>query len=304
MTFNFVKDNKTMAYPSERELNLIENYIKLAIAEDQHDPLNIIPKGDHSALSCISPNKTGKAKLLVKSNGILAGVELAKIIAKQVDPLLSIEEVMNDGDSMKYGDIAFYIYGPEISILGAERIILNCMQRMSGIATLTHIYAQAIAHTEAKILDTRKTTPNFRAFEKWAVRIGGGANHRFGLYDMIMLKDNHIDFCGGIKEAILATYEYQQKLGTNLRVEVEARNLNDVETVLQTGHCDRIMFDNFTVENTRLGVSLVNKIIECESSGGITLDTIKDYAETGVDFISVGALTHSSQSLDLSLKAV
>ena len=293
-----------MIHPSERELNLIENYIKLAIAEDQQDPLNIIPKGDHSALSCISPNKVGKAKLLVKSNGILAGVELAKIIAQHIDPQLSIETLMSDGNSMKHGDIAFYLYGPEISILGAERIILNCMQRMSGIATLTNVYAKAIAHTAAKILDTRKTTPNFRTFEKWAVRIGGGANHRFGLYDMIMLKDNHIDFCGGIKKAIMATKAYQQKLGTNLRVEVEARNLNDVEIILQTGHCDRVMFDNFSVENTKLAVALVNKKIKTESSGGITLDTIKEYAETGVDFISVGALTHSYQSLDLSLKAV
>lgn len=289
---------------SEAENRLLQKYIQLSIQEDQQDPLGLILPGDHSALACLPATKNGAAKLLVKSEGIIAGIALAKMIAQEIDANLVMEQLMQDGDAMKFGDIAFTLHGSERSILTAERIILNCMQRMSGIATATKVYTSAVAHTRAKVLDTRKTTPNFRVFEKWAVRIGGGYNHRFGLYDMIMLKDNHIDFCGGVSKAILAVKEYQENKGLKLKVEVESRNLDDVKAILDTGFCDRVMFDNFSVEKTAEAVALVNGIIETESSGGITLDTIVAYAETGVDFISVGALTHSSRSLDLSLKAI
>jgi nicotinate-nucleotide pyrophosphorylase (carboxylating) len=289
---------------SEAEASLLQKYIQLSIQEDQHDPLETVLPGDHSALACLPATQTGAARLLVKSEGIIAGIELAKLIAREVDANLVLEQYMQDGDAMKYGDIAFTLHGSERSILAAERIILNCMQRMSGIATTTNVYTSAVAHTQVKVLDTRKTTPNFRVFEKWAVRMGGGHNHRFGLYDMIMLKDNHIDFCGGVNKAILAVKEYQEKNGLKLKVEVESRNLDDVKAVLETGFCDRVMFDNFSVEKTAEAVQLVGGRIETESSGGITLDTIAAYAETGVDFISVGALTHSSRSLDLSLKAI
>jgi nicotinate-nucleotide pyrophosphorylase (carboxylating) len=289
---------------SESEKILLEKYIRLAIEEDQTDPAGKIPTGDHSALSSIGANKEGKAKLLVKSEGILAGVELAKMICDAFGSDLVLEQLMEDGTAMKTGDIAFFITGKERSILGAERIILNCMQRMSGIATLTNSYSKLIAGTNARLLDTRKTTPNFRVFEKWAVRIGGGHNHRFGLYDMIMLKDNHIDYCGGVAKALLTAKNYQEANKLNLKVEIETRNLYDVKDALETGFCDRIMFDNFSVENTYKAVELVSGKVETESSGGINKETIRSYAETGVDFISVGALTHSSVSLDLSLKAV
>jgi len=289
---------------SEAENRLLQKYIQLSIQEDQQDPLGLILPGDHSALACLPATQNGAAKLLVKSDGVIAGIELAKMIAHEIDANLVIEQLMQDGDEMKFGDMAFTLHGSERSILAAERIILNCMQRMSGIATTTKAYTSAVAHTQARVLDTRKTTPNFRVFEKWAVRIGGGYNHRFGLYDMIMLKDNHIDFCGGVSKAILAVKEYQENKGLKLKVEVESRNLDDVKAILDTGFCDRVMFDNFSVEKTEEAVALVNGKIETESSGGITLDTIVAYAETGVDFISVGALTHSSRSLDLSLKAI
>lgn len=289
---------------SESEKILLEKYIRLAIEEDQTDPAGKIPTGDHSALSSIGANKEGKAKLLVKSEGILAGVELAKMICDAFGSDLVLEQLMEDGTAMKTGDIAFFITGKERSILGAERIILNCMQRMSGIATLTNSYSKLIAGTNARLLDTRKTTPNFRVFEKWAVRIGGGHNHRFGLYDMIMLKDNHIDYCGSVAKALLTAKKYQEANNLNLKVEIETRNLYDVKDALETGFCDRIMLDNFSVENTYKAVELVSGKVETESSGGINKETIRSYAETGVDFISVGALTHSSVSLDLSLKAV
>lgn len=288
----------------DREKTLVEKYIHLALEEDNTDPIGKILSGDHSSLSAVPADKTGRAKLLVKSNGILAGVELAKTICEIVDENLQLEFLMKEGDEMKTGDIAFYVSGSDRSILKAERIILNCMQRMSGIATLTSQYVKAVSGTKAKVLDTRKTTPNFRVFEKWAVRIGGGHNHRFGLYDMIMLKDNHVDYNGSIEKAILATKEYKEKNGLSIPVEVEARTLKDVEEILQTGFVERVMFDNFSVADTAKAVALVNGKIETESSGGINLQTIRAYAETGVDFISVGALTHSSTSLDLSLKAV
>ncbi|HEY0261767.1 MAG TPA: carboxylating nicotinate-nucleotide diphosphorylase [Chitinophagales bacterium] len=287
-----------------REKTVVEKYIRLALEEDSTDPIGKILSGDHSSLAAVPADKNGRAKLLVKANGILAGVELAKTICEIVDTNLQLEFLMNDGDEMKVGDIAFYVSGSDRSILTAERIILNCMQRMSGIATNTAQYVNAIAGTNAKVLDTRKTTPNFRVFEKWAVRIGGGYNHRFGLYDMIMLKDNHIDYCGSIEKAILAVKNYKEKNALSIPVEVEARTLQDVEEILKTGFVERVMFDNFSVENTAKAVALVNGKIETESSGGINLQTIRAYAETGVDFISVGALTHSSVSLDLSLKAV
>ena len=289
---------------SVAEQLLVDKYIRLALEEDASDPTGRILTGDHSTLSSIPAEKMGDAKLLVKADGILAGVELAEIICRLVDNNIRFEQKMNDGDSMKKGDIAFFLHGSDRSILTAERIILNCMQRMCGIATTTKQYVDLIAGTKAKVLDTRKTTPNFRVFEKWAVRIGGGQNHRFGLYDMIMLKDNHIDFCGGIKKAILAVKTYQEANGLQLPVEVETRSLQDIHEVMETGFVSRIMFDNFTVENTYKAVELVNGKFETESSGGINLTTIKHYAETGVDFISVGALTHSSTSLDLSLKAI
>jgi len=299
-----LRHKTTVMIIAEREQILLDKYIKLAIAEDQSDPLGVILSGDHSALSSIDKSKTGKAKLLVKSDGILAGVELAKMICEAYDGDLKMEQLMNDGDAMKTGDIAFYISGQERAILGAERIILNCMQRMSGIASITHFYTNLIKGTNAKLLDTRKTTPNFRVFEKWAVRIGGGHNHRFGLYDMIMLKDNHIDYCGGIAKALQAANAYQQQHNLHLKVEIETRNLEDVKEVLEAGYCDRIMFDNFSVDQTSEAVKLVAGKLETESSGGINKETIRAYAETGVDFISVGALTHSYHSLDLSLKAV
>lgn len=289
---------------SAAERLLVDKYLLLALEEDACDPTGKILVGDHSTLSSIPAEKSGSAKLLVKADGVLAGVELAEIICGLVDKDIRFEQKMNDGDSMKKGDIAFLLHGRDRSILTAERIILNCMQRMSGIATTTKQYVDLIAGTKAKVLDTRKTTPNFRVFEKMAVRIGGGHNHRFGLYDMIMLKDNHIDFCGGIKKAILAVKSYQEENGLQLPVEVETRSLLDIQEVIDTGFATRIMFDNFSVENTYKAVELVNGKFETESSGGINLSTIKGYAETGVDFISVGALTHSSISLDLSLKAI
>lgn len=281
----------------------IEKFIDETLAEDIVDANGIIITGDHSSLACIQENKKGAAQLLCKAEGVLAGVELAEIICKRVDGALRFEKMLQDGTAIKKGDIAFKIYGETKSILRAERIILNFMQRMSGIATHTSKFVRAIEGTNARILDTRKTTPNFRYFEKWAVRIGGGHNHRFGLYDMIMLKDNHIDFCGGITKAIAAVEDYQQKNKLNLSVEIETRNLKDVEEVLKAGNVTRIMFDNFTPEIMKQAVQLVNHKFETEASGGITLDTVRSFAETGVDFISVGALTHSSPSLDLSLKA-
>lgn len=281
----------------------LEKFIDEALAEDIVDFEGKIPTGDHSSLACIPDKKDGRAQLLCKAEGVLAGVELAELICKQVDADLKFEKILDDGTSITKGDIAFKVYGEVKSILRAERLLLNFMQRMSGIATHTSKFVKQIEGTNAKILDTRKTTPNFRYFEKWAVRIGGGHNHRFGLYDMIMLKDNHIDFCGGIEKAILAVKDYQQKNKLNLPVEIETRSLKDIEEVLRVGNINRIMFDNFSPAEMKQAVQLVNKKYETEASGGITLETVRTYAETGVDFISIGTLTHSSVSLDLSLKA-
>lgn len=277
--------------------------IDQALNEDIVDYNGLIPTGDHSSLSCITAPQSGSARLICKAEGILAGVELAEEIARRVDETLVFEKKLSDGAVIKHGDIAFLVHGEVKSILRAERVILNFMQRMSGIATNTAKYVALAKGTHARILDTRKTTPALRYFEKWAVRIGGGHNHRFGLYDMIMLKDNHIDYCGGITKAMEAVNQYQSKLNLRLPVEVETRNLKDVEEALSLQGITRIMFDNFSVELMREAVKIVNGKLETEASGGINLDTVRSYAETGVDFISVGALTHSSTSLDLSLKA-
>jgi nicotinate-nucleotide pyrophosphorylase (carboxylating) len=275
----------------------IEKLVDLAIHEDIGD-------GDHSALSSIPADATGKAKLLVKDDGILAGVELALFIFNKIDPQLKVEVLLNDGATVKHGDIAFYVTGAERSILQAERLVLNFMQRMSGIATTTYNLVKLIEGTNCRLLDTRKTTPGLRIIEKWSVKIGGGYNHRFGLYDMIMLKDNHVDFCGGIEKAIDAANNYITQNGKNLAIEIETRKLNDVARVIAHGGVQRIMLDNFTVEDAAKAVTLIAGCFETEASGGITEETLRSYAETGVNFISVGALTHSVKSLDLSLKAV
>jgi nicotinate-nucleotide pyrophosphorylase (carboxylating) len=277
--------------------SLIEQFINQAFAEDVGD-------GDHSALACLPPDAYKKARLLVKENGVLAGVALAQQIFKQIDPSLSVQLLLNDGATINKGDIAFTVEGAARSILTAERLVLNCMQRMSGVATLTQQYVKAVSGTKAVVLDTRKTTPNFRYFEKWAVRIGGGQNHRFGLYDMIMIKDNHHDFCGGITNAVLKTQKYLKDTGKTLRIELEVRNLQELDEALAVGQIDRIMLDNFDVPTLAQAIQIIDHRYETEASGGITLNTIRAVAETGVDFISVGALTHSYKSLDLSLKAV
>lgn len=280
-----------------------QNLIQLALDEDIIDPHGIIPAGDHTSLAAIPGAKEGKAHLLVKADGVLAGVEVAKEVCRLVDESLIFDGVLEDGANIKRGNVAFNIYGEVKSILRAERVLLNFMQRMSGIATHTKKFADAVSHTSCKILDTRKTTPALRYFEKWAVRIGGGHNHRNGLYDMIMLKDNHIDFCGGIENAIDAVSRYQQAKGLNLKVEIEVRSLEEVKQVLAKEGVHRIMFDNFSTKEAAEAVKMVNRKFETEISGGVSLETIKPYAETGVDYISVGAITHSSVALDLSLKA-
>ena len=270
--------------------------IKLAFDEDIKD-------GDHSSLSCIPNNKMGKAQLIVKDQGIIAGIKLAEWIFESIDPTLFMEIKMKDGDKVKKGDIAFTVKGCSISILTAERLVLNCMQRMSAIATKTRDYVELVKGTKTTILDTRKTTPGIRILEKWAVKIGGGDNHRFGLYDMIMLKDNHIDYAGGITKAIDKAKKYLKEKNLNLKIEVEARDLNEVKEIMTTKGVHRIMLDNFTPKDTIKAVKLINGKFETESSGGITSSTIRTYAECGVDFISVGALTHSIYNMDLSLKA-
>ncbi len=275
----------------------IHAFIKLAIEEDIKD-------GDHSSLACIPSSESGKAKLLVKQDGILAGVELAEKIFQFFDSSSSLEVLMKDGDSMKYGDIAFYVSGNTHAILKAERLVLNCMQRMSAIATRTHEVASLISDLHTKVLDTRKTTPLLRFLEKWAVRIGGGVNHRFGLYDMIMLKDNHIDYAGGIEKAITKTNQYLKDNNKSLKIEIETRNLDEVKEVLKYGNIDRIMLDNFSYEDIKTAIKLIDGKYETEASGGITKETVRNYAECGVDFVSMGALTHSVKNLDLSLKAV
>ena len=271
--------------------------IQLALTEDVGD-------GDHTSLASIPSDRKNTAKLLVKDSGILAGVEAARWVCEQVDVNLEFEELLSDGSEIKNGDIAFYLNGNSRSILQAERLALNIMQRMSGIATYTHSIVEKIKHTNAKLLDTRKTTPNFRLFEKWAVKIGGGVNHRYGLFDMILLKDNHVDVAGGIKNALVNTSEYLTKTGKKLDVEIEIRNLAELEQVLEVGGVRRVMFDNMSVENILQGVKMVAGNIETEISGGVTEETIVALAETGVDYISVGKLTHSIRSLDLSLKAI
>ncbi len=275
----------------------IKGIIANAIREDVGD-------GDHSSLACIPKEATGKAKLLVKDEGILAGVEFAKEVFSYVDKDLKVETILEDGSAIKYGDVAFHVSGSSQSILKAERLVLNAMQRMSAIATKTHFFVGLLEGTGTKILDTRKTTPGIRALEKWAVQIGGGENHRFGLYDMIMLKDNHIDFAGGITKAINKTNAYLKETGRNLKIIVEARNLDEIREILTSKGVYRILIDNFNYEDTREAVRLIGAKCLTESSGGINEDTIRHYAECGVDYISSGALTHSVYNLDLSLKAV
>lgn len=271
-------------------------FIKTALEED-------IREGDHSSLACIPKDKIDKAQLLIKESGIIAGIQLAEWIFEYVDPSIEINKLIHDGDTVKKSSIAFKVSGPSISILTAERLVLNCMQRMSAIATKTSEYVKLVSGTKTTILDTRKTTPGMRILEKWAVKIGGGANHRFGLYDMIMLKDNHIDFAGGIPQAIKKVKKYLEDNNLNLQIEVEARDMNEVKEIKSIGGIHRIMLDNFTPEETIAAVKYINGEFETESSGGITDKTIRTYAECGVDFVSVGALTHSINNMDLSLKA-
>jgi nicotinate-nucleotide pyrophosphorylase (carboxylating) len=275
----------------------IERLIESAIFEDIGD-------GDHTSLASIPEGATGKARLLIKESGVLAGVEMAALIFSRIDNSLTIERFLEDGDSIKPGDIAFTVCGSQLSLLQAERLVLNVMQRMSGISTETKKYCDAVSGFRARILDTRKTTPGFRVFEKEAVRIGGGVNHRMGLYDMIMLKDNHIDFAGGISNAIAGVQDYLKRTGLDLPVVIEARSLTDIDEILTTGGVDRIMLDNFSVGLTARAVESVQGRYEIESSGGITLDTVREYAACGVDYISVGALTHQIRSLDMSLKVI
>jgi nicotinate-nucleotide pyrophosphorylase (carboxylating) len=262
-----------------------------------------VREGDHTSLACIPAEASGHAVLLIKEEGVLAGLPVADAVFKMVDPSLQVEYLMQEGDVMKKGDVAFKVSGSAISILTAERLVLNCMQRMSGIASLTQQYVNAVAGTHAKVIDTRKTTPGIRLLEKYAVTVGGGANHRMGLYDMIMIKDNHVDFSGGIAKAVERVHQYLHAKKLDLKIEVETRNLDEVRQVLEVGGIHRIMLDNYTPELMREAIQLIDGQYETEASGGIKLDTIRSFAETGVDFISVGALTHSAVSLDLSLKA-
>jgi nicotinate-nucleotide pyrophosphorylase (carboxylating) len=283
---------------SEKQFNKeIDLIIANAIRED-------VGEGDHSSLACIPDDATGRAKLLVKDNGIIAGIDFAKQVFNFVDPGLKLDIKFEDGEAVKYGDICFYVSGLSQSILKSERLVLNAMQRMSAIATKTNEFVGLLEGSGTKILDTRKTTPGIRALEKWAVKIGGGENHRFGLYDMVMLKDNHIDFCGGITKAIETTKSYLKTSRLDLKIIIEARNLDEIEEVLKSEGVYRILIDNFNYEDTRLAVNLIGDKCLTESSGGITLDTARKYANCGVDYISSGALTHSVHNMDLSLKAV
>lgn len=275
----------------------VEKLIELAIAEDIGD-------GDHSSLSSIPASERGRMKLLVKQDGILAGVEVAEMVFRKLDPTIKIEILLRDGAQIKVGDVAFYVEGQLTTLLQSERIILNIMQRMSGVATQTAVYVKELDGLKTKVLDTRKTTPGMRVLDKMAVKIGGGENHRIGLFDMIILKDNHIDFAGGITAALTGAKRYLKEKGKNIKIEVEVRSLKDIEEVFAAGGADRIMLDNFSPELTRQAVELIGGRIETESSGGITLKNLRQYGECGVDFISVGALTHQIKSLDLSLKAL
>lgn len=262
-----------------------------------------IGAGDHSTLCCIPASAKGKAVLKIKEKGILAGVEIAKYIFNFVQPGMFFKAYKNDGDTMQYGEIAFEIEAEIHTILKCERLVLNCMQRMSGIATLTKLYVDKLKGYTTKLLDTRKTTPNFRLLEKEAVCIGGGINHRFGLYDMIMLKDNHIDYCGGIEKAVTLAYDYVKSNNLDLKIEIETRNIDDVKRVMDVGKINRIMLDNFNINDIKTALQIINDKYETEASGGITLDNIELYAATGVDFISSGAIIHQAKSIDLSLKA-
>lgn len=277
----------------------LQHLIKEALNED-------IGTGDHSTLSCISANEKGKAVLKIKQDGILAGVEIAKSIFEYMEPACSFTAFKKDGDVMLVGEQAFEVSAHEHTILQCERLVLNCMQRMSGIATLTRQYTDKLTGYKTKLLDTRKTTPNFRLLEKEAVRIGGGVNHRFGLYDMIMLKDNHIDYAGGIENAINKAHDYVQRHNLNIKIEVETRTIDDVKKVMDIGRDKvfRIMLDNYTPEQITEALKIIGNELETEASGGINLDTIERYAATGVDYVSVGGLIHQARSLDLSLKAV
>ena len=277
--------------------NEVQLIIENAVRED-------VGEGDYSSLACIPTNATGKAKLLIKDNGIIAGVNFAKQVFHYVDSNLVVEVLINDGDSVKFGDIAFYVEGSKQSILKAERIVLNAMQRMSAIATKTNSYVELLKGTNTKILDTRKTTPGFRVLEKWAVAIGGGVNHRFALYDMIMLKDNHIDFAGGITKAITMTKDYLKENELDLPIVVEARDLDEISEILKNDGVYRILIDNFNYTDTQKAIELIGDQCLTESSGGIDEVTLRHYAECGVDYISSGALTHSVSNMDLSLKAV
>lgn len=277
--------------------NDFEQLIKLWFAEDIGD-------GDHTTLSCIPATANGKSQLIVKEKGVLAGVEIARQVFHAFDPGLKMTVYIEDGAEVKPGDIAFVVEGRIQSLLQTERLMLNIMQRMSGVATRTRTYVKALEGTKTRVLDTRKTTPGLRLLEKEAVKIGGGVNHRIGLYDMILLKDNHVDFAGGIDKAILRAKDYLKENGKDLKIEIEVRNFDELEQVMKVGGVDRIMLDNFSTENTRKAVEMIGGRYETESSGGITFDTLRDYAECGVDYISVGALTHSVKSLDMSFKAV
>ncbi len=275
---------------------LEDRLIDLAFAEDIGD-------GDHTTLCCIPEDAMGKSHLLIKEDGILAGVEVAKEVFRRFDPTLQVEVLIADGARVKKGDVAMVVTGKVRSLLQTERLMLNIMQRMSGIATMTNRYVERLKGTNTRVLDTRKTTPGMRILEKQAVKIGGGCNHRIGLFDMILLKDNHVDFCGGIENAIDRCHKYLKEKGLDLKIEIEVRNFDELGRVLAHGGVDRIMLDNFTVDDTRKAVEMVGGKYEIESSGGITFDTIRQYAECGVDFVSVGALTHSVKGLDMSFKA-
>jgi nicotinate-nucleotide pyrophosphorylase (carboxylating) len=275
---------------------LEDRLIDLAFAEDIGD-------GDHTTLCCIPEDAMGKSHLLIKEDGILAGVEVAKRVFSRFDPDLKVEVLIEDGTPVKVGDIAMIVSGKVRSLLQTERLMLNIMQRMSGIATVTNKYVERLKGTHTRVLDTRKTTPGLRMLEKQAVKIGGGVNHRIGLFDMILLKDNHVDFSGGIKNAIDRCHAYLKEKGLDLKIEIEVRNFDELQQVLDHGGVDPIMLDNFSVKNTSKAVELIDGKYETESSGGITIDTLRDYAEAGVDFISVGALTHSVKGLDMSFKA-
>ena len=275
---------------------LIDRLIDLAFAEDIGD-------GDHTTLSCIPATAMGKSKLLIKEAGVLAGIEIAKEIFHRFAPMMKVEVFINDGAEVKPGDVAMIVEGKIQSLLQTERLMLNVMQRMSGIATMTRKYVKQLEGTKTRVLDTRKTTPGLRMLDKAAVKIGGGVNHRIGLFDMILLKDNHVDFAGGIDKAINRAKEYCKEKGKDLKIEIEVRNFDELRQVLSIGGVDRIMLDNFTPENTKKAVEMIGGKYETESSGGITFDTLRDYAECGVDFISVGALTHSVKGLDMSFKA-